>query len=236
MRYKFTYDKAFLDANLLNLSSEEVKIILATVIGNHNAIFWGYKPERLADAVKRLSNVWCLQAFSYDCDAFKYTDTESLYYLKDLNKYDSDTLKRIEMNSVNSTRFSQFIATMEGTPTELLDKGLLKNFDVVFKCTDDNKPEVFISTLRDDIRRANRHRSNWASGDYITGRCDNPQSYWYSTEAWDRYASFRRSRNEDIALKFAKVARSLADIEGCSMSYVSNWLMAKSLYTDGEYC
>jgi hypothetical protein len=235
MRYKFTYDKAFLDANLLNLSSEEVKIILATVIGNHNAIFWGYKPERLADAVKRLTNIGSIQVFSDNCDSFMYSDSESLYYLKYLNKYDSDTLKRIEMNSVNNTRQSQFIATMEGTPTELLDKGLLKNFDVIFKCTDDNKPEVFISTLRDDIRRAKRYRRNWASGEYITGRCDTLYSYWYSTEAWDRFISYKRIHNENIALKLAKVARSLADIEGCSMSYVSNWLMAKSLYTDGEY-
>ena len=235
MRYKFTYDKAFLDANLLNLSSEEVKIILATVIGNHNAIFWGYKPERLADAVKRLTNIGSIQVFSDNCDSLMYSYSESLYYLKDLNKYDSYTLKRIEINSVNNTRCSQFIATMEGTPTELLDKGLLKNFDVIFKCTDDNKPEVFISTLRDDIRRAKRYRSNWASGDFITGRCGTLYSYWYSTEAWDRFTSFRRIHNEDIALKFAKVARSLADIEGNSMSFVSNWLMAKSLYTDGEH-
>lgn len=235
MRYKFTYDKAFLDANLLNLSSEEKSIVLATVIGNHNAIFWGYKPGRLADVVKRLSNVGCVQVFSDNCDTLMYTDSESLYYLKDLHKYDSDTLKKIEWHSVNSRRDSQFIATMEGTPTELLDKGLLKNFDVIFKCTDDNKPEVFISTLRDDIRRAKRYRSNWASGDFITGRCDTPYSYWYSTEALDRYKSFKYAHGNDIALKYLKVARSLADIEGNSMAFVSNWLMAKSLYTDGEY-
>lgn len=235
MRYKFTYDKAFLDANLLNLSFEEVKIILATVVGNHNAIFWGYKPERLADAVKRLTNIGSIQVFSDNCDSLMYSDSESLYYLKDLNKYDSDTLKRIALSSVNSTRQSQFIATMEGTPTELLDKGLLKNFDVIFHCTDGNKFEVFVSSLKDDIREAKRHRSNWNSGHYITGRFDNPQSYWYSTDAWDRYNSFRRSCNEDIALKLIKVSRSLADIEGCSMAYVSNWVMAKSLYTDGEH-
>lgn len=234
MRYKFTYDQAFLDANILNLSSEEKSIVLATVIGNHNAIFWGYKPERLADAVKRLSNIECVPTSSYNCDALMYTDSESLYYLKDLNKYNSDTLKRIEMNSVNCTRQSQFIATIEGTPTEVLDKGLLKNFDVIFKCTDDNKPEVFISTLRDDIRRAKRYRSNWASGEYITGRCDTPYGYWYSSEALVRYKSFKYVHGNDIALKYLKVARSLADIEGSSMAFVSNWLMAKTLYTDGE--
>jgi hypothetical protein len=235
MRYKFTYDKSFLDANLLNLSSEEVKIILATVIGNHNAIFWGYKPERLADAVKRLTNIGSIQVFSDNCDSFMYSDSESLYYLKGLNKYDSDTLKRIEMSSVNNTRHSQFIATMEGTPTELLDKGLLKNFDVIFKCTDDNKPEVFISTLRDDIRRAKRYRSNWASGEYITGRCDNPYGYWYSSEALDSYKACRYAHGNDIALKYLKVARSIADIECISTAYKTDWLMARSLYSDGEY-
>jgi hypothetical protein len=235
MRYKFTYDKAFLDANLLNISSEEVKIILATVIGNHNAIFWGYKPERLADAVKRLSNIGSIQVFSDNCDSLMYTDTDSLYYLKDLNKYDSDTLKRIEMNSVNNTRQSQFIATIEGTPTELLDKGLLKNFDVIFKCTDDNKPEVFISTLRDDIRRAKRYRNNWASGEYITGRCDNPYEYWYSSEALDGYKACKYAHGNDIALKYLKVARSIADIKGDSIAYKTDLLMARSLYSDGEY-
>ena len=235
MRYKFTYDKAFLDANILNLSSEEVKIILATVVGNHNAIFWGYKPERLADAVKRLTNIGSIPVFSDNSDSLMYSDSDSLYYLKDLNKYDSDTLKRIALSSVNNTRYSQFIATMEGTPTELLDKGLLKNFDVIFKCIDRSKTEVFISTLRDDIRRAERYRSNWVSGNYITGRCDNPHGYWYSAETLFSYKVCKYAQGNDIALKYLKVARSIADIEGNSMAYKTDWLMARSLYSDGEY-
>ena len=56
MKYHFVYDEAYLALRDLQLSEEECKIVLATVIGNHNALFYGHKPERLVNKIKKLSS------------------------------------------------------------------------------------------------------------------------------------------------------------------------------------
>ena len=56
MKYNFVYDTDILEKNSLYLTEEEMNIVFATIVGKHNAIFYGYKPERLIDAIKKLTS------------------------------------------------------------------------------------------------------------------------------------------------------------------------------------
>lgn len=53
-KYNFVYDDGFFEKAFVQLSLDELKVVMATVLGGHHAIFYGYKPERLANAVKIL--------------------------------------------------------------------------------------------------------------------------------------------------------------------------------------
>ena len=53
MKYNFVYDKEF-RGRFAELSKEEIMVVLSTIVGHHNAIFWGYKPERLVNAIEKL--------------------------------------------------------------------------------------------------------------------------------------------------------------------------------------
>ena len=55
MKYNFIFDEGFVENFHLELSDEEIKVVFATVLGGHNALFYGYKPERLSKAVKLFS-------------------------------------------------------------------------------------------------------------------------------------------------------------------------------------
>ena len=57
MNYKFIFDKDFSEKYMIELSQEELRIVIATVLGGHNALFYGYKPERLVNAIKSLSKI-----------------------------------------------------------------------------------------------------------------------------------------------------------------------------------
>ena len=56
MKYHFVLDEGFLGNRIFELSETERNIIIATIIGGHNAIFTGYRTERLVKAVKLLRN------------------------------------------------------------------------------------------------------------------------------------------------------------------------------------
>lgn len=57
MKYSFVYDKDFEETHFVELSNEEIQAVVVTVVGGHNAIFYGYKPERIVKAIKLLLDV-----------------------------------------------------------------------------------------------------------------------------------------------------------------------------------
>ena len=57
MNYEFIFDKDFSEKYMIELSQEELRVVIATVLGGHNALFYGYKPERLVNAIKSLTKV-----------------------------------------------------------------------------------------------------------------------------------------------------------------------------------
>lgn len=66
MNYKFIFDKEFSEKYMIELSQEELRVVIATVLGGHNALFYGYKPERLVNAVKSLRKILPLEEPSSD--------------------------------------------------------------------------------------------------------------------------------------------------------------------------
>lgn len=57
MKYRFVWDKDFLGNQMFELSEEEMTIVIAIIVGGHNAIFSGYNTERLVNAVKTLRDI-----------------------------------------------------------------------------------------------------------------------------------------------------------------------------------
>lgn len=57
MKYHFVWDEGFLGNQMLELSEREKNIVIAIIIGGHNATFTGYRTERLVKAVKLLQDV-----------------------------------------------------------------------------------------------------------------------------------------------------------------------------------
>ena len=54
MKYKFTHDAEYLKTHIADLSENEMLAVLCTILGGHNAEFYGYKTERIDNAIKLL--------------------------------------------------------------------------------------------------------------------------------------------------------------------------------------
>lgn len=72
MNYRFIFDKEFSDKYMIELSQEELRIVIATVLGGHNALFYGYKPERLVNAIKSLAKILHSEEPSSDISLEKF--------------------------------------------------------------------------------------------------------------------------------------------------------------------
>lgn len=54
MKYRFTHDAEYLKTHIVDLSENEMLAVLCTILGGHNAEFYGYKTERINNAIKLL--------------------------------------------------------------------------------------------------------------------------------------------------------------------------------------
>lgn len=54
MKYKFTHDAEYLKTHIADLSEGEMLAVLCTILGGHNAEFYGYQTERINNAIKLL--------------------------------------------------------------------------------------------------------------------------------------------------------------------------------------
>lgn len=57
MNYRFTYDEEFRQKYFMDLSDEEAMLVRIIVGGGHDSILYGYQPERLVKAIKRLTEL-----------------------------------------------------------------------------------------------------------------------------------------------------------------------------------
>lgn len=210
MKYKFVYDADFIAKNNLCLSEEEVRIVLATVLGQHNAIFWGYKPERLAKAVSCLSDNGILILNDIGLDKQQYL----------MNNFDKD---------------KQYMLVESTPPSSTIICGLIEKFSVVYKCVEAETCDFTASSksvLRNRIEQCNFTRRRWDSTGYIQGKLPTLQRFWVTDNFWNLYID-SKTLDGFKAIKFAAVARSLSDVDKICVAQTKHFEEAKKYYNTG---
>lgn len=235
MKYNFVYDTEILDKMRCELSEEETKIVLATVIGQHNAIFYGYKPERLIKAIKNICERPFYEAVTkYQREDFLNIvmhDENAVVVVNDLEQYSSGFKDDLQFNSNNGTRSIQLIVTTTMPPYLVCEENLLDNFDIVFECKEDERRLRKYSELERVVHRTNNYRSTLHSGKYTTGKFTEIESYWIFVDAMKRYLDMSKTEPV-VSMKSAKVARTLSDMHKESMVTIQRIEEAERLYND----
>jgi hypothetical protein len=237
MKYNFVYDKEFRD-RFAELTKEEISVVLATIVGRHNAIFWGYKPERLVNAIEKLCDCPFVNVKE---DGYIEKANGGVLYTPTLDSFDMERQNDIYAISQNGVKKFQVVATCDmGVPAVKIIPNLLGNFDIVYKCkfslaNDVGNMSTTWDKLRDKVSRAIRYKKTLHSGKHITSDFTMVKTYWNRMSFQERYIS-AKEKNENLALKIAKVARSISDITDESMTTDFEWGIAKTWYDEGvEY-
>lgn len=209
MKYKFVMPPN-LAPKMFDLSEEEVRIVLATVLGHHNAIFWGYKPERLATAVRYLS----------DDNILMLCDIGRDEQIRLMNGFDTD---------------SQHILVLSNTPSSSVICGLVEKFSVVYKCAEtETRDFTSIPTLEKRIEDCNENRVWWNSTQSVQGKLPRPKHIWFTDECWSLFRLSEFDNGYNLATRFAAVARSLSDVDKNCMAETKHFLEAKTYYNTGS--
>lgn len=235
MKYNFVYDTEILEKTMCELSDDEVKIVLATVIGQHNAIFYGYKPERLIKAIKNICERPFYEAVTkYQREDFLNIvehDENAVVVVDNLEQYSTGFKNDLQFNSRNGTRNIQLIVTTTIPPYLVCEENLLDNFDIVFECKKNERSLKKYSELGNFVRRTNNYRGSLHSGRYTTGKFTEIESYWILNDAMQRYIDMRKTEPV-VSTKIAKVARTLSDMHQESMVTIQRIEEAERLYND----
>ena len=216
MKYKFVYDPNILESLNNSLSEEETKIVLATVVGKHNAIFYGYRPERLVNAIKRLTSTEAFveqKTFS-DIDDGLNNSRGGIMYLKDFDVWKISEQQFLYGYTVNDTnRTTQFIATASISPVAGVIRDVLNNFDIVYRCKESEKiPKDKENLIHKNYDNILRFRTKLRSAHFITSTELTLSDYWMGDGV---FSKVRKVQEDDpvYARKIALVARSLSDVE-----------------------
>lgn len=251
MKYHFVYDEAYLALRDLRLSDEECKVVLATVIGNHNALFYGYKPERLVNEIKKLSSH---MRFSREGEfmGFVDIDAENMHvpsvehytdycdyaknggvYIKGIENMSLQLQTELSIKSENTTREFQLVATAT-TPGSVINSviiPLLDNFDIVYKCKGKGITYRTTQDLIKTLEKTVRYRVGLTSGQHITGRFTDSNMCYGNSDVRTLYNSESRTDNKK-PFKYIKVARSFADLDGENLTLLRHYNLAKELYKE----
>lgn len=251
MKYHFVYDEAYLALIDLQLSDEECKVVLATVIGNHNALFYGHKPERLVNEIKKLSSymrfsregafmgfidvsadrheIPFVEQYMGLCDSAKNGGV----YIKGIDSMSLLLQSELAVKSVNTAREFQLVATTT-TPGSIINSvinPLLDNFDIVYKCKGEGVTYRTTQDLIKTLEKTIRYRDGLTSGQHITGRFTDSNMCYGISDVRTVYNSESRTDNTK-PLKYIKVARSFADLDGENLTLLKHYNLAKELYKE----
>ena len=220
MKYNFVYDTDFLAKNVFNLSAEEVDIVLATIIGKHNAIFYGNKPERLVDAVKFLSHSerFVEQKLFSDIEIGLQNAKEGIMYLKDFDVWSIIEQQFLYSHTVNDPmRCTQFIATTVYNPSEVIVPDVLNNFDIIYRCKEGENHICSRERVSTRLEGIIEYHNSLHSGKCITSTELKLEGYWLWDDAFS-YLLERGKTNPVIARKVAMVSRSVSDCKRNSLT------------------
>ena len=213
MKYNFVYDTDFIEKNILCLSAEEVDVIFATVIGKHNAIFYGYKPERLINAVKFLSHSerFVEQKLFSDIEIGLENATEGIMYLKDFDVWKIIEQQYLYSHTLNdSNRCTQFIATTTHNPFETVVPDIINNFDIIYMCKEGDKNTYNKNKLATGYNYVYKFHNSLHSGRFVTSTELELENYWMTDNAYEILCE-KRKNNSVITRKVAMVSRSVSD-------------------------
>ena len=234
MKYNFVYDTEVLESMSNILSEDEIKIVLATVIGKHNAIFYGYNPERLIKAIKRITDTtkFVEQNAFCDVDAGLYKSMGGIMYLKDFDVWKTMEQQFLYGHTLNAPiRTTQFIATVSGIPSNNIVPDVLNNFDIVYRCKEYCQTLTSNEKLLHKLESGIRYKDRLRSGDYTTSTELGIESYWLDCDAY-YYVKRTEENNPVYARKIALVARSLSDIEHVARTELEQLQEAETFYKE----
>ena len=258
MKYKFVYDESFLAENQLELSPREMRAVIATIVGKHNAIFYGYKPERITKAIKKLLDASTpVQCPAHDVDmehfmgggrdlskgAVSLADGGVLF-MEDMDKYRTSVIQMLAVpmktGSVTLSRAGEsmmypaefrLVATMDHCPTEGKYHHVIEECGIVFKCSSpDTIENVFVEKAKKAVFDA--YTSSQSRAIYVDNSIVDFDNINFTTEA---EVLFR----DDILnqppynyswLNIARVARTVADINGHSLVRMMDVRRAQDMY------
>ena len=234
MKYNFVYDTEVLESISNFLSADELKIVLATVIGKHNAIFYGYKPERLIKAIKRLTNKtkFVEQNTSSDIDSGLDNSRGGIMYLKDFDVWKNGEQQFLYGYTVNDpNRTTQFIANTSITPYASVIPDILNNFDIVYKCTRSTQTPMSNEALMQKLEAGILFRRRLRSGGHVTSTELRIERYWMDSDVYSKVE--RISEDSPVyARKIALVARSLSDVERSTYTEMKQIYEAETFYEE----
>lgn len=220
MKYNFVYDTDFLEKNSLYLTEEEKDIVFATIVGKHNAIFYGHNPERLVDVIKKLTSNYPFVATStplwidnrlresnggilcmYDFDSWGMIDQQYMY---------GHTLN-------DQQRCTQFVATTTNNPLEVVVPDVLNNFDIIYMCKKDEKHPYARTQLATKLNKVLEYHNSLHSGRYVTSTELTFDDYWLCRDAYSYICGLGKN-NPVIARKVSMVSRSVSDCKNNSLT------------------
>lgn len=108
-----------------------------------------------------------------------------------------------------------------------------KYFDIIYECKEYSIANVSLSNVKERLENARKYRANWKSGQYVTGKFTRIEPYWVKFDCFEKYEELAKE-DSNLALKYMKVARSISDIRGNSMTTVGDLDTAMGLYYKGE--
>lgn len=213
MKYNFVYDTDFIEKNILYLSDEEVDVVFATVVGKHNAIFYGYKPERLVKAIKKLTTDY---PFVETSSPSKIGDDLhnancGILCIKDFDSWGIIDQQFLYSHTLNdSNRCVQSIATTIHNPFETVVPDIINNFDIIYMCKEGDKHSFNKTKLSVGYAYISTFHNSLHSGRLITSTQLELANYWLMDNAYSSLCDMGKI-NPVIARKVAMVSRSVSD-------------------------
>lgn len=243
MNYTFVYDTEVI-CNNYNLTPDERNVVIATVIGKHNALFYGCNPERLVKAVKKLSELFidvehgCSVDKLIGCGVYSsgyiQQAENGVLFVDGLDSYIADFQSYLRSCSINDEhRMLQLIATTSIAPYYGVRRELLDNFDIVYQCKNKERYVRPYSKLIESVKDINDFRGTLLSGRHVTATFTEIDTYWNLISFQQYYQELRERKGDVIAMKLAKVARSISDITRDQMTGYGDLKLAEEWYNEG---
>ena len=242
MKYKFIFDKNFEENIFFNLTSEEFGVVLATIVGKHNALFFGYKPERLINAIRKLSDRQrgCIIAdeSSLVCHDISYFNKhfvdpigEGTIIVPEINNKSNLFYDTLRLASYNDNRKCNIVVYDTDKPRMSNDyfKEFIENFDIVYECKNIIPSGLSVKDARSKLKSTLEYRSGLASGKHYSGMFTSIDTYWNSVQCYKMFLELCEI-DKVQATKFMKFARSISDIRQNNLTTVSDLDSAMSLY------